>query len=467
MRNPGVVMNKSVFLVSPSIQENVQLHDKNNSYGLGLGYLHAVIETAGYLIETKCYNNDSYLSSLATFEEKFREMMPDYLLVQMFTMNRVMSYRTIKLAKSIKPDLVIIAGGVHASILYQQLLENYPIDAVVIGEGEETIIELLNAFDNGATLHPVKGIAYKDAENIRVNSPRELIADLDSIPFPRHDLFINPERELACLLTTRGCPFRCNFCCLFTITKRKYRRRSAENVIAEIAHIVEKFPQIKTIQLSDDTFTLDLPRAIAICNEISRRKFPVQFTCSARFKPASRELFQAMEKAGFSDIGFGLETGSEKLLKSIHKNITQQDVLETFEMIRDSKIKVTTLMMVGFPGESDETVSETISLIKKLQKIKYFEFGGVARLWVYPGTEVYDIMKEKGLIDDSYWLTDQDVPHYTADHSLKKLSEMVIRISLSCMTKRQLARRIFSAFTAPKESIKSIYSKTIRVLKGK
>jgi radical SAM superfamily enzyme YgiQ (UPF0313 family) len=317
--------------------------------------------------------------------------------------------------------------------------------------------------DRKADAVGVEGIAYCRAGNVITTKERPLIADLDTLPFPKHELFITPERKMACILTTRGCPFKCNFCCLHAISHRKYRRRSAANVVDEIEYIATTFPYIKIIQLADDTFTLDQPRAIQICEEIVRRRINMKFYCSARFKPASRELFKAMEQAGFVSIGFGLETGSEQLMKSIHKNITQQDVLDTFEMLRDTNFNVTTFMMVGFPGETDETVDETVKFIKRLQKIKYFDFAGVARLWVYPGTEVYEIMKSKGKIDDDFWLSDQDVPHYTVDHSPEKLTKMVTRISLSCMTKRQMFRRVTDALKSA-ERMKEMVGKFRKVL---
>ena len=199
----------------------------------------------------------------------------------------------------------------------------------------------------------------------------------------------------------------------------------------------------------DDTFTLDLQRAMDFCREIIRRRIKVKFWCSARIKPASAELFELMERAGFVGIGFGLETGSAKLLKSIHKSITREDVIRTFEMLKGRKIAIATFLMVGFPGETDETVAETIDLIKTLQKIQYFEFAGVALLWVYPNTEVYDVLRASGRIDDSYWLTDQDVPFFTLEHSQAELERMVTTITLACQPWRQWVKRILGEFLHP------------------
>ena len=435
-----------IYLVSPTLQANVQMPSVNESYSLGLAYLHAVIEQAGHEITTRNFNHVEQDSAERMIEDDLASLDPEYLLVQVFTMNRVACYRVIEAARRERPHLKIIVGGVHASIFPEQLLTHFAIDYVVIGEGERTVVELLEALEAGTSPETVNGIAFLRHGVTTRTAERGLIADLDSIPFPRHELFINPERTMACILTSRGCPFKCSFCCLHAISRRRYRTRSVANVIAEVEYILANFPNIQVIQLADDTFTLDQQRALEFCREVIRRGIRTNFICSARIKPASQELFTLMAQAGFTSIGFGLETGSERLMKSIHKSITRADVVNTFRMLKGVDINVSTYLMVGFPGETDETVGETISLIKELQRIKYFEFAGVARLWVYPDTEVYHRMKEAGLIDDNFWLGSEDVPFYTVEHPMEELDRMVVRISLSCMTKRQMLRRVLELF---------------------
>lgn len=457
---------KKVLLFSPALQPDVQAHSKDNSYGLGLGYLHAVIEKAGYEIITKSFNSSEITASETEMAADLERVRPDFLLIQIFTMNRVASYRLIRMARKLLPGVKIIIGGIHASIFYDQLLENFEVDCAVIGEGEATVVELLDALSSGSSAAGVAGTAYRDSGKVIKNPDRPLIEDLDSIPFPRHELFIKPDREMACILTTRGCPYKCSFCCLHTVSRRKFRKRSVGNVVAEVEHILKTFKNIRSIQLADDTFTLDQPRAIAFCKEIIRRNIKVKFLCSARIKPASVELFELMSKAGFTHIGFGLETGSAKLLNSIHKNITREDVIKTFEMLKGIKINAVTYLMAGFPGESRETVAETINLIKTLQKIKYFEFAGVARLWVYPNTEVYDIMKASGRLDDSFWLTDRNVPFFTLEHSEEDLDRMVTKITLACLPWRQAARQIFNGILHPAASLKKNMGRLRRLKKS-
>jgi radical SAM superfamily enzyme YgiQ (UPF0313 family) len=348
---------KKVFLLSTPLEDFFKLRDiadDDNSYSLGLSYLHSIIEDSGYLIDTKNYNTSQNDTAFLEIKNKIIEYRPDYLLLQMFTMNRKTSYAVLKIARDLNKDMKIIVGGIHATIMYEQLLRNFDIDYIVLGEGEETIIELLSALDSGADISAIKGIAYKRNEKVIKNPDRELIKDLDKLPFPKHSLFVTPKRTIACILTSRGCPFKCNFCCLHTISKQIYRKRSVANIISEIEELMKDFPNINTIQIADDTFTLDQNRVVEFCKEIVKRNIKLNFYCSARIKPTSREMFEWMEKAGFNYIGFGLETGCQKLMDSIHKNITKEDVRETFRALKTiKKINVTTFMMLGFPGETD------------------------------------------------------------------------------------------------------------------
>ncbi len=427
-----------IFLLSTSLQESVQLQVEDNSYSLGMAYLHSSIRQAGYDIHTENYNNIPEHIALKSIRGILDEEKPEYLLIQMFTMTRVSSYRVIKLAKKLNPNIKIIVGGVHASVLYRQLVENFPIDYVVIGEGELAIIELLDALENGKPTSDIKGLAYTlidkgegllPVRQTVVTEMRELNKKLDDLPFPAHELFVTQKSKIANIITTRGCPFLCSFCCLHTISKRKFRKRSIESVVDEVEYILDTFAGVEFIQIADDTFALDMKRAKELCREIIRRGIKVKFWCSTRFKPADTELFELMVEAGFTDIGFGLESGSPKMLKNIHKSISQEDVLETFGLLKDLPITPTTFLMVGFPEECDETVQETVNLVKKLKSIKSYNLSGVAPLWVYPDTEVYDKMKEAGKIDDNYWLTDKDVPYYTVDHSYHQLRKMSLSIN--------------------------------------
>lgn len=245
---------KKVLLVSPPLQVGAQASSKDSPGGLGLCYLHAAIEKEGYQIRTFNYNNNDPFEAENAVKAELLDFEPDFFLVQIFTMNRVESYRYIKKAKTLRPEMKIITGGIHASIYPGQLLDNFPVDCVVIGEGEVSIVELLEALSAGRHPSGVKGIAYKEDERMIITEERSLIEDLDSLPFPRHELYINSKCEVASILTSRGCPFKCSFCCLHTISRRKFRKRSAKKAVDEVEHIVNTFKKIKIIQIADGYF---------------------------------------------------------------------------------------------------------------------------------------------------------------------------------------------------------------------
>jgi radical SAM superfamily enzyme YgiQ (UPF0313 family) len=172
-------------------------------------------------------------------------------------------------------------------------------------------------------------------------------------------------------------------------------------------------------------------------------------------------MFYWIEKAGFIGIGFGIETGSDKMLKSIHKNITRQDCIDTFNLLKEfKKIKPFRYLMIGFPGETEETINETIDLAIKLHKIIPMDYFLASPLWVYPGTEVYEFGKKAGWIDDSYWLSDKPCPLFTLEHPLKWLLKMQNKIAIKTMLSQGkifFIKRIIINFTRnPKYYFKRI-----------
>jgi len=427
-----------VFLFEACVEEqNLGLEAKmEEPFPLGLAYLSRILKDAGYKVKAKDYaywKEKKYLIDLKKIIESFK---PDIVGISVMSMTRVSTYHGIKLIKKINSDIKIILGGIHSSIMYKQLLENFPIDAVCIGEAEDTILELLDALQKGKSLKRIKGIAYKNRRGkskgkIIITPPRPLIHDLNRIPFPDHKSFVNPKVKQVYMITSRGCPYRCSFCCLHAISHQIWRPRDYMNVVDEIEYIANNFPWVTDITFHDDTLTLDNKRVVNICKEIVKRGIKMRFQCSARIKPVSKEMFYWMEKAGFNEIRFGIETGSPKLMKAIHKGITQEDCIKTFKMLKPfKKIKVVKFLMVGFPGETDETINETIEFVKKLQKIIKMDFFYATPLWIYPETEIYDIAKKAGFMDDNYWLTDKPCPLFTVEHSEKKLKEMSNRISI-------------------------------------
>lgn len=417
-------MSTKILLITTSFEEISKLKGAKTSeemhYPIGLAYLHSYLNSKGNDIRMLCLNHSNYEDCLEKIIETIEEFSPQIIGFQVLTSNRTSTYNSIEYLHKNFPNIKIVLGGIHATIMYEQLIKKYPFTIIVLGEGEKTMEELSTEILNKKPhFEKIDGIAYFDKKIIRTKS-RKLI-NLDDVPFPSHELFLK-NRDCACILTSRGCPMNCSFCCLNPESKRKVRFRSPKNVVDEIEYIMQTFPNIKKVWIHDDSFFIDNHRVINICDEIVKRKIKLEFICSGRMKPISKEMIKKLELAGFKEVLLGLESGAESILKSCHKGITPEDVLYTFKLFSKAKISVKIFLIVGLPGETIHTINETIKLVRGIQKIKYILMGSTFNLLtVYPGTEVYEIAKEKGFIDDSYWLTDKECPIYTAENNYEKL----------------------------------------------
>ena len=399
--------------------------NRNNPYPLGLGYIHSALEMNGHDVKTIILSNVEYSESDAKFLDVFNTFVPDVVGFSIFSSNRVSTFKMIEYLSSIEKPPHIIIGGIHASIMYEQIVNKYRKVVAVIGEGDYTTINLVRAFELNIPLSTVKGIAYFKDNKVELTEEQELIQNLDTIPIPKHDIFFDdPTRTTGFIFTARGCPSRCIFCCLKLISKGKYRKKSVNNVMDEIKYLKNTYPRIKHIQILDDTFLLDNERVIELCKLIIKENMGLTFGCIARVKPISSEMFSWMKKAGFVSLEFGLESGSKKILGSIKKGIALEDVTKLIETIKPFDFKkVVILVMCGFPGETEDTIKESTLFIRSLQEMNYVTVSAVNILTVYPGTEVYETMKRAGRINDDYWLTESSIPEYTVDHTHKELIE--------------------------------------------
>lgn len=408
-----------VQLISTSLEDKVRAPIRNISYyPLGMAYIHAYLEKQGHIVNTLFLNDYSYNDCYQTVIDKLQEFQPEVVGFNILTSNRVSTYYLIEYIHKHYQNTKIILGGIHTSAMYKQLIGKYPYVITVIGEGEATMAELLIKIQNNETIDNVLGIAFHRENEIVVTPSRPLINDLDQLPFPKHEIFFYPDVIAACILTTRGCPFRCSFCALDLISRGNVRYRSIKSVIEELEYIKKVNPKIKRIWIHDDTFFLRNERVIEFCNEVVKQNWDFEFICSARFKPISEKIVFALEQAGFITVLFGLESGSPSVLERAGKHITQQDALYAVGLFKDSPIEVGVFLIVGLSGENDTTIKETIDLVIKLQKIKYLLYNDEINIcFVYPATQLYDMAKRAGQLSDEYWLTNKPIPFYTAEHN--------------------------------------------------
>lgn len=327
------------------------------------------------------------------------EFKPEYVA---FSVTTPLLCEANNIAKEIKecfPKPKIIFGGSHPSSDINGVLEKNFVDCVVFGEGELTLAELL---DNKKP-DEIKGLAFKQDGKIKINPPRELIADLDALPMPAYDLLkmdrypnhpLSIESPSISIMTSRGCPFGCTYCSK-VVFGRTFRKMSPARVLELMEYLMKNYG-IREFQIIDDVFTFDRQRVKDICNEIIKRKLDIKWMTpnGVRVDSLDMETLKLMKQAGCHYLYLGIESGSPRILARIKKGITLDHVRNTVRMINDAGIRVGAFFMIGLPDETTEDIEQTISFAKSL-RLDSVKFGILVPL---PGTEVFDEFKQKGFI---------------------------------------------------------------------
>jgi len=453
---------KILFFSTPSELSDYSIRDENKIYPLGLAYLGAVLEKKNFEVKVFDFFSLPWEEGSKKIFEIISSENPDVIGLSSLTMNRTSASRVAKMAKKINPKIKVLMGGVHPSIMYEQILKNYPVDFVVLGEAEETIVELMEGIKKGekpSYFKKIYGLAFK-TKNGRIikTEPRGYIKDLNKLPYPKHEYFRKEieSSKKAYIMTSRGCPFGCLFCSTSNYWGRMCRRRSIESIIGEIKFLIKQFPSIEEILFVDDEFTLNQEHTIELCKTMIKEKIKLKWDCSTRVSSVSEKLVYWMKKAGCIHVSMGVESGSEKLIETIHKRITIRQVIDAFELFHKYGIPASMYLITGLPGENSQTVKDTLRLLKRLAKAKP-EFKKPALLQIYPNTEVYELAKKQGIIDDDYWLTPKLVPLYTYEHSKNKLLYWSMKIALfNKYYQGELFRFVLRVISRPLKAIKII-----------
>lgn len=361
---------------------------------INLGYLAAILEKEGII----CKIIDACIFKLEDKEvlEQTREFNPDLIGI---TANIVTIKAALKLADKLKESLkkFIVLGGPSPTSQPDYTLRNCKADCVIRNEGEITILDLIKNLNN---LSSVKGISYREGSKIIHNKPRELIKDLDSIPFPAYHLLPNLKLyrsrsrgfPVAPLLSSRGCPFQCIFCNK-NIYGHKFRTRSPENVVKEIEYLVNEYG-VKQIEIVDDNFTLDTKRAEKIFDLIIEKKLKVLFNFQngLRADTLTPRLVKKMKKAGTYKVSISVESGNKKIQKTIKKYLDLNVAKKAVKMLRKEGIVVFAGFMLGLPYENEKTMQDTINFAKELNP----HFANFMVVIPFPDTELYEIIEKHG-----------------------------------------------------------------------
>lgn len=430
--------SKRVLLINPPEGTLGRL----TSAPLGLMYIAAVLQENNIPVQIL----DAFLEGWESINPKIRDFKPEIVGITCPTYARV---QAIKVAENIKrdfPEIQILLGGHHPTLMGCQLLSNYPfIDFVGIGEGEYIFLDLCQ----GAKLENILGLGFRNNNTVIINGPRPNIENLDVLPFaawnlvePRkygtHSNFIYNGLDLgkevgADISFSRGCIGRCNFCSN-NIMWKKWKHRTPSKVVDEIEYLNRDFG-IRCFQFNDDCFSVDKKAAIELCDEIVRRGLKILFCIVTRTDCINKELLEALKEAGCYMISFGIETASPRLLKIMHKPINIEISAKAIELVHSFDIRTVALIIAGCVGEDWKTINETIDFLNKTKPT----FVDVANgLRIFPETELFNIAKQQKVIDESFWLTDYNWKVYT-----KENSRLTLNIFTEAVQKREKLSQFF------------------------
>jgi radical SAM superfamily enzyme YgiQ (UPF0313 family) len=370
-----------------------------------MGFIAAVIEKMGFDVKIlDCFGLE--LSKEETFKE-IDNHNPNILLVGAVTSNFNISMELLKKAKEVNPAVVNLIGGPHVTGNPASAFEEAGVvDFAVMGEAEETIVELLDFIKKRSDVprDQIKGIMFVDESGNKVKTAdRGVVKSLDSVPMPAYHLFpmekyhsygwLNLGRKFSTMITSRGCPFKCIFC-QSSRQAQFWRQRSADIVFEEIKLLYDKYG-IRHLYFQDDDFCVNHQRIIDICDKIKEAKMDIAWECLSRVNHVDEELLSAMASAGCRSILFGVETGYEEGFKKINKPITCDMVVNAVKLSKKCGMMVKLTFILGFPWEGEEEMRKTISFAKKANAdLTFFNV-----LNPYPGTPVYEEMIQKNLFE--------------------------------------------------------------------
>jgi anaerobic magnesium-protoporphyrin IX monomethyl ester cyclase len=364
---------------------------------MGLALIAAILEREGYPVTILDTN------ALKLEPEEVAPLVSDADVICLTAMTPTIN-NAIAIAHHLKktcPDLTIILGGAHATLLPEETLATAPeIDVLVRGEGETTIIELLRALEDRKPLGNIAGISYRQDGEVINNPVRPQNTDLDSLPFlGYHQLNLRHYQPhpphgrahpFAALITSRGCPYHCSYCSK-PIFGSTFRAQSPQRVVDEVVHLISRFG-VKEIAFYDDVFTLDKKRAHAIADELIKRRVRIPWACETRVNLVDGAILSHLKQAGCYSIAYGIESGSQEILDTLNKNVTLAQAAEAVSMTRKVGIQAIGYFMIGTPGETPQTIAQTINFARKLK----LDFAQFAITTPYPGTELYDLYLERG-----------------------------------------------------------------------
>lgn len=422
---------------------------------LGLGYIVSYLRQHGIAANlVDC----TFLSENEAMEQ-VRRSKPDIIgIYSMFSMKAP----ALRMAKLLKKDCeMLVVGGPLPTLRAEDFLDDF--DVVGVGEGEATMLELAEAVEGHRSLSTIEGITYRSEGNEKrvMRTPdREAIQDLDSLPFPARDQLDNGAYRqhyrdrfgytTTSVITSRGCPFSCDFCSR-AVFGQEFRTRSAVNIVDEMERV--RALGYERVWFSDDCFTLHKKRLLSICDEMVRRRLDINWECLSRVDTIDKQTAHSMRKAGCVRVFFGLESGNDGVLKLMNKQTTTRESEKAVLTMKAAGMQVGAFFIVGYPGETDDTILDTLRFASSLP-LDYLSFSVP---YPIPGTPLYDRVRSAIEFDD----LDQPKHLSVTDHKLiyrssfseAKLKLAIVKGSAQSRLRKKLGDRGYGLLGVPLERL--------------
>lgn len=427
-----------VCLINPPGTKTISgIQGNNPNPPIGLAYIAAAVREAGHrvtLIDATgeamdqiepMYQRPDILVQGLTPEQINARIPEDVDVVAIgcsFSSLWLVSRDILELVSRSKPGMPLIMGGEHPSALPELVLETSAADACVIGEGDETIVELLAAIEHGTPLEAVAGLVFRDGSRIVRTQPRKRMMKIDHLPLPAWDLFPMEEyisrkqnsglyqgRAMP-LLATRGCPYRCTFCSSASMWGNKYAMRDPVKVVDEMQLYIRRYGATD-FHLQDLTAIVNRQWILKFCNELIRRNMKIvwQLPSGTRCEAIDDEVCAKLAATGCKNLTFAPESGSETIRQAVRKQVNMDKTMASIRAALRHKLGLDCFIVIGVPQETRQTLRETLRFVRQLAWIGVQDVG-ISMFVPYPGSELFGQLASAGKIrmDDGYFLTCMD-----------------------------------------------------------
>jgi radical SAM superfamily enzyme YgiQ (UPF0313 family) len=423
-------MTADILLLNPPVRTDGLVEEELMTVPLCLCYLAAPLIEEGFTVKII-----DMVAENMTEEDLIpvmRREAPSIVGITATTRSYFLTMKIADMLKKVNPATTVVLGGSHATARPVESLKETPaVDIVVFREGDHSFLEVARAVDRGDPLEPINGIVYRRKESIRMTSPRPFINNLDTLPLPATYLVpLNPYLYYP-VSGGRGCPGRCIFCASGYLSGYTHRSRSVQNILGELTYAHEELGQTSFF-FTDDTFTIKRERTLQLCEAIQRETLDIQWYCEARVDTITKDILENMKDAGCTKVLFGVESGSQKILNSIKKGITIQQVKKAVTTLVDVGIPhLLCSFMIGHPEDTVETVRKSFDLARFIAALPdkrasktQIEISFTVTI-PFPGTYLYENAEELGveILADSW-------EQYTTGRILirtKNLDETLLR----------------------------------------